>query len=278
MSTIIKFLYKIRLVFLFLLLETAAMVLTVSNNAYHQAAFFNSSNRLSGGFYQQIAEMRYFLKLRTVNDSLAAENAQLREALLGVLADSNRSAWQISDSTARTVSYTYKSARVINNTTAFRNNFLTLNQGENDGIKPRMAVIGQHGVVGIVKDVSPNFSTVISLLNKNARISAKHLKSATTGTVVWEGGNYRVAKLIEIPIHVDLKKGDSIVTSPYSNIFPENIYIGKIIKINKPVGSSTYDISIQLGTDYRRLSFVQVIENSLQAERDSLESRLNYAE
>lgn len=278
MSTIIKFLYKLRLVFLFLLLETAAVVLTISNNAYHQAAFFNSSNRVSGGFYQQIAEVRYFLKLRSVNDSLASENAQLREQLAGMLSDSSKSDWQTVDSSVRTASYTYKSARVINNTTSFRNNFLTLGKGANDGIKPRMAVIGQHGIVGIVKDVSPNFSTVISLLNKNARISAKHLKSATTGTVIWEGGNYRMARLIEIPVHVDLKKGDSIVTSPYSNIFPENIFIGKIVKIKKPEGASTYDITIRLGTDYRRLSFVQVVENSLQTERDSLESRLNYAE
>lgn len=263
---------------MFLLLQTVAVVLTISNNAYHQAAFFNSSNQISGGFYQQIAEIRYFLKLRSVNDSLASENAHLRERLVAILSDSTKSEWQVADSTMRTVSYTYKSARVVNNTTSFRNNFLTLSKGENDGIKPRMAVIGQHGVVGIVKDVSPNFSTVISVLNKNARISAKHLKSATTGTVVWDGGNYRLARLIEIPIHVDLKKGDSIVTSPYSNIFPENIFIGKITQIKKPEGASTYDITIRLGTDYRRLAFVQVVENSLQTERDSLESRLNYAE
>lgn len=278
MSTIIKFLYKLRLFFLFLLLETVAVVLTVSNNAYHQAAFFNSSNFVSGEFYRQIAEVRYFLNLRSVNDSLANENALLQSKIAAFQSDSNEIDWKIADSTSRIARYSFKAARVINNTTSFRNNFLTLGKGSLDGIKPRMAVIGQHGVVGIVKDVSPHFSTVISVLNKNARISAKHLKSATTGTVVWEGGNYRVAQLLEIPVHIDLKKGDSIVTSPYSNIFPENIFIGKIVKVEKPEGASTYNVTIRLGTDYKRLAFVQVVENSLQTERDSIESRLNYAE
>lgn len=278
MGTIIRFLYKLRLVFLFVLLEAIAVGLTVSNNAFHEAAFFNSSNRMSGAFYTQLADIRYFFKLKSVNDSLAAENAQLKQALTLISSDSNTAVWNVHDSSSSLPYYTFQEARVVNLTTSFRSNYLTLGKGSNQGIKPRMAVISKHGVVGIVKDVSPHYSTVISVLNKNARISAKHAKSNTTGTVIWEGGNYRTAKLIEIPVHVSLKKGDSILTSQYSNIFPENIFIGKIQKISKPEGASTYDITLLLGTDFKRLTFVQVVENSLQTERDSIESRLNYDE
>jgi rod shape-determining protein MreC len=124
--------------------------------------------------------------------------------------------------------------------------------------------------------VSAIFSTVISVHNKNARISAKLKKSGTTGTIVWEGVNYRVASLIEIPIHVDVAVGDTVSTSQYSNIFPENIYIGKVKSIQKTEGSSTYQIKIKLGTDYQRLSFVDVIGDKIQAERDSLEGGLLY--
>jgi rod shape-determining protein MreC len=114
------------------------------------------------------------------------------------------------------------------------------------------------------------------VLNKNARISAKLLKSGTTGTVIWEGSNYREASLIEIPIHIEVAVGDTVSTSQYSNIFPENIFIGKVNEVKKSEGSSTYQIRIDLGTDYLRLNFVDVIGNKLQAERDSLEGGLIY--
>lgn len=274
MGTIIRFLFKLRLFFLFLLLETVAVVLTVQQSAYHQAAFFNSSNALTAGIYQKMADITYFVSLRTVNDSLASENSKLLAALYRDTLPHRDSSVMLATNTT----IDFQSARVINSTTAFRNNYLTLNQGAQQGVRPRMAVISSRGVVGIVKDVSDNYATAISLLNKNARISAQHAKSGTAGTVIWTGGSYRHAQLIEIPIHVSVKVGDSITTSAYSNIFPEGIFIGKVSKVEKTDGASTYDIKIKLGTDYKRLSFVHLVNHHGQAERDTLESKLNYDE
>ena len=274
MGTIIRFLYKLRLLFLFLLLESIAVVLTIQQSAYHQAAFFNSSNAFTAGIYKKIADVTYFVNLRTVNDSLAAENSKLLHLIYSDTLASNDSA----HSDSRSTGFGFQPAKVVNSTTSFRNNYLTLNQGANQGVKPRMAVISSRGVVGIVKDVSANYATAISLLNKNARISAQHAKSGTAGTVVWSGGSYRHAQLIEIPIHVTVKVGDSITTSSYSNIFPEGIFIGKVSKVEKKDGASTYEIKIKLGTDYKRLSFVHLVNHHGQVERDSLENQLNYDE
>jgi rod shape-determining protein MreC len=275
MRAIIRFLYGLRLVFLFLLLETIAVVLIIKQNAYHRASFFNSSNAVSGRFYAKIADANYYLSLRQVNDSLAAEISRLQNQLPRFQrVDSSN--WLVSDSTSFTPTYTFTPARVVNNTIGYRSNFLTLDKGTLAGIEPRMAVVGMNGIVGIVKDVSEHYATVISVLNKNTRISAKHSISGATGTVVWNGLNYRKAQLIEIPTHIDLAEGDSVTTSAFSNIFPENLHIGRIVSIEKPEGSSTYMVDIELGTDYNRLSFVQVIGNRLQAERDSLEGGLIY--
>lgn len=276
MRAIFRFLFSLRLIFLFIALETIAVVLIVRQNAFHRASFFNSSNAVSGKLYSSVANVTYFFSLRTINDSLAAENSRLRSKLLNQR-KAEVTEWLVNDSSALGIpQYTYTTAKVLNSTIGYRSNYLTLNKGSKAGIEARMAVVSQDGVVGIVKDVSEHFSTVISILNKNARISAKLVSSGTTGTIVWDGTNYRVANLIEIPVHVDVAEGDTVSTSQYSNIFPENIFIGVVKEVQKSESASTYQIKIQLGTDYQRLSFVDVIGNKIQAERDSLEGGLVY--
>lgn len=274
MGTIVRFLYKLRLFFLFLLLEVVSIVLTVRQSAYHQSSFFNSSNAFTAGIYKRLADASYYVSLRSVNDSLAAENARLLTRFYSDTTVAKDTSLGAKDP----LPYTVQSARVINSTTSFRNNYLTLNQGALQGVRPRMAVISAQGTVGIVKDVSENYATAISLLNKNARISAKHAKSATTGTVIWSGGSYKHAQLIEIPIHVTVKVGDSITTSTYSNIFPEDIFIGKVSKVEKRDGASTYEIKIRLGVDYKQLTFVHLVNHHGQLERDSIESKLKFDE
>ena len=276
MRAILRFLFGLRLIFLFVALETIAVVLIIRQNTFHRASFFNSSNAVAGKLYTNVENVRYFFSLRTINDSLAAENSQLRSQLAANYFDQG-STWLLSDSLALNIPrYTYTPAKVINSTIGYRSNYLVLDKGSNAGIEPRMAVVSPNGIVGIVKDVSENFATVISVLNKNARISAKLLSSGTTGTVIWEGSNYRMASLIEIPIHVEVTVGDTVSTSQYSNIFPENIFIGSVKEVQKKEGLSTYQIKIQLGTDYQRLGFVDVVGNKIQAERDSLEGGLIY--
>lgn len=276
MRAILRFLFGLRLIFLFIALETIAVVLIIRQNAFHRASFFNSSNAAAGKLYSQVADARYFFSLRTINDSLAAENSRLR-AQLSTHYDDQASVWLVNDSNVLGMpKYTYTSAKVVNNTIGYRSNYITLDKGSNAGIEPRMAVISANGIVGIVKDVSANYATVISVLNKNARISAKLLKSGTTGTIIWGGSNYRMASLIEIPIHIDVAVGDTVSTSQYSNIFPENIFIGRVNEVRKTEGSSTYQIDVDLGTDYLRLNYVDVIGYKLQAERDSLEGGLIY--
>ncbi|MFN3529060.1 MAG: rod shape-determining protein MreC [Bacteroidia bacterium] len=276
MRAILLFLFRLRLVFLFVVLQTIALVLTINNNAYHRAGFLNSSNRFSGEIYKRIADARYFLRLGEVNDSLAGEISRLQNRLY-LLAENDSSIWLLHDSLqAGDARYHFQQARVVNNTYSFRNNYLTLNKGSLQGIRPRMAVVNAGAVVGIVKDVSEHFSTVISVLNKSTRISARHRTSGTTGTVIWPGSNFREASLIEIPIHIELAEGDTITSSEYSNIFPENLLIGTIKSFSKPEGSSTYQVQIALANDFSRMAFVQIIGSKVQEEREALEEGLNY--
>lgn len=150
----------------FLLLEAIAVVLTIRHNYYHQAAFFNSSNAVAGGFYQKLSNFTAYLDLRQVNDSLVNYVATLQSSLPQNQASDSSTFLPLLIDTTISQRYFYTGARVINNTIEFRNNYLTLDKGSLAGIKARTAVMTSSGIVGIVKDVSPHFSTVISVLNK----------------------------------------------------------------------------------------------------------------
>lgn len=274
MRAILQFLYGLRLVFLFIALETISIVLIVNNNAYHKAGFNNSSNAIVGSGYEKITQTRNFFKLRQINDSLSLEIAQLQALLLHL--PRRDSALASTDSLLSKSGFVVFNAKVVNNTINYRNNHLTLNKGSKDGIAPRMAVISKNAVIGIVKDVSPNYSTVISILNSNARLSGKISRNNAIGIIKWPGTNYREVQLHEIPTHIDVVEGDSVVTSEYSNIFPGNIMIGTVSAVELPHGSSTYVVKVKLTKDFKRLSYVQIVSYALQMERDSLEGRLIY--
>lgn len=274
MRAILQFLYGLRLVFLFIALELLSFGLIISNNAYHKAGFTNSSNAIIGTGYEKVTQARNFFKLRQINDSLAIEIANLQERLL--LYPAEPASTTPTDSQATEDKFAVYQAKIVNNTINYRNNYLTLNKGSNDGVTARMAVISNNSVIGIIKDVSPNFSTAISILNGNARLSGKIRRNNAIGTIKWPGIDYREVHLLEIPTHIDVFVGDSIVTSEYSNIFPGDIMIGVVTDVRLPEGSSTYLIKVKLSKDFKQLAYVQVVSYNLQSERDSLEGGLSY--
>jgi rod shape-determining protein MreC len=170
-------------------------------------------------------------------------------------------------------SYVYSSAKVINNSTNKRQNYITLDKGGINGIKPEMGVISSKGVVGIVKNVSGNFSSVMSVLHEKNKLSAKIKKSGYFGSLVWGNNSYRIADLKDIPNHVKLAIGDTIVTSGFSSIFPENILIGTVKEFDLPEGNNFYNIKVEFAEDYKRISHVYIIRSLLKEEKELLESQ-----
>jgi len=137
-----------------------------------------------------------------------------------------------------------------------------------------MAVVNSNGIIGIVKNVSPNFSSVISLLHQKMSISGKLKKSEYFGSVIWDSdeNNHRTATLKEIPNHVDIQNGDTIITSGFSAICPEGLPIEKVQYFDVPKGSNFYNIVIELTTDFKQLSHVYVVKSLQKEELDKLEA------
>ena len=184
-----------------------------------------------------------YIDLKEVNDSLVEHNARLLENLEAVqnrlnefmlydvceeeLAELTFTMNPLRD-TANVFDYKFIGARVVNGTTHKANNYITINKGLKQGIKKEMGVVGRNGIVGVVKDVSENFSTIISILHKGLQISAKLENTDTKGSLRWDGINPQYAILDYIPKHSSIANGDRIVTSGYSAFFPANIKIGRV--------------------------------------------------
>ena len=270
MRNLIRFLSKNSFVFLFLFLEFIAFSLLVSNNNYQNSKFFNSSNFLIGNLYSTINNVNDYFNLKEVNAELAEQNAKLQAQSITSFTKVFGSTVEIND-TVYSQKYQYTSARVINNSTNKRTNYITLDKGGKNGIKAGMGVISAKGVIGIVKNVSENFCSVMSVLHEKNAVSAKIKKSGYIGSLVWELGSYREAKFNDIPNHVQLNKGDTIVTSGYSAVYPEGIMIGTIKEFDLSEGSNFYNITVEFTVDYKKLSHVFIVKNKQKEEQKKLE-------
>lgn len=281
MKNLFRLIYRYHVVLLFVLLETLALSMVVTYNNYQRAVFFDSSNFVSGTLFEKFSSFWQVFEFRQVNVKLAEENVVLRSALQEILLKSNQGKYKASDSiylpriardsSLKTV-YRFTTARVVNNSVNQQHNFLTLNKGRRDGVKPDMGVIANGQVVGLVTNVSENFSRVISILNSRWKISAKIKRNDYFGSLSWDGKDYRRVQLNEMPYHVPVQNGDTVVTTGYSSSFPEGLVIGTISDFSIGTGSNFYKIEVMLAADFKNLVIVGLVENKQLYEINQLES------
>jgi rod shape-determining protein MreC len=270
MRNIFLFLWRSYFFLLFLLLEVVSFYLIIQNNNYQKSSFINSTNAVSASIYSNVSNITEYLRLKSANEALAKENALLRAQAPSAFYNNIVMRSSVEDSSFRQ-KYTYITAKVINNSVNKRNNYLTLNRGSLHGIKKDMGVISSNGIVGIVKEVSPHYCSVLSLLHKDTKISAKIAKSDYFGSILWEGGDSQYATLHDIPKHVVLKSGDRIITTSYSAIFPEGITIGTIVSGEVKPGDNFHTIKVLLSTNFQNITHVYIVNNLMKEEQTALE-------
>lgn len=271
MRSLFRFLLRNYFFMMFLALEAISFVMIVSFNNYQRVTFFNSSNHFAGAVYDRFSSMDDYFNLTRTNARLAADNASLRNQLHLRIMQQDKFPVNPLD-TVEAPAYIFTSAKVISNSVNKQLNYITLNKGSRHGIKPDMGVIDASGVVGVITNVSPNYSTGLSLLNKRLSLPAKITKNNYFGSLVWDGEHYNTADLKEIPFHIMVNVGDTVVTSGYSNIFPEGIMIGIIKKYDIESGTNFYNIKVELSTNFKTLDYVEVVQNTKRPEMIKLET------
>jgi rod shape-determining protein MreC len=265
------FIGKYNAFFLFLIFFTISLILLINNNSYQRASVWNSSNQIVGTAYERVNELNSYLILRKTNDSLAAENARLKNLLKSSFYEDGLNEVTVNDSVLKQ-QYTYTVAKVINNSVHQKNNYLTIDKGSKHGIKKGMGVTSATGVIGIILNTSENFSTIRSFLHEETKISAT--VEGNIGSLVWGDGNYdsRYALLKDIQSHLNIRKGARVITSEFS-LFPQGTNIGYVTESTSKYGNNALNIKIKLDTDFAKLQYVYVVINLLSEEQLNLEAK-----
>lgn len=263
MNALIRFLLRFKTLFLFILLELLSLVMIVDHNQFQRVHFLSSSSVVVGTLHGWTDGVSDYFSLGSVNKSLAEENAQLKSELSQLR---NQVQFFLSDTSYagrkyRSVEkkYTFVTAKVVQGSCHLKHNYLIIDKGTNDGLQVGMGVVCEKGVVGILCEVSSHFSTVMPILNPQSNIFAKVPEKSEVGTIVWHGGDKRYAKMEEVPLYIPIAKGDTILTSTYSSVFPEGIGIGTISDMDS-LNNNFYSIDVRLSVDFSDLNYVDVIQ------------------
>ena len=270
MQQIIYFIRKFRYFLLFILLEILAFIFIIQHHSYHNSKFVNSANSITGGVYSTVSNVNDFFKLKSENKRLIEENTRIKNLLNKQDLNYDGTSFKINDSAKYGQKYEYTFAKIINNNYTNRNNSLTLNKGSKLGITSDLGVINSNGIIGVTKSISKNYSTVLSILNNNSKINVRLKNSNHFGTLVWNGEDYNILQLIDIPRQAHIKEGDTIITGGKSAIFPEGITIGTIKDFNFE-NNQYQNINIVLFNDMSAIGYVQIVKNLERIEQINLE-------
>ncbi|GAA4043956.1 rod shape-determining protein MreC [Flavobacterium chungnamense] len=247
-----------------------AVSLTIQSHSYHKSKVISSANFFTGGVYEMTSNVEGYFNLKVQNEELAKENARLKGLLFNIK-DSTKV--PNLDSIKGVKKTDIIISKVIKNSYSNQVNFLTLNSGFKQGVKPEMGVINSLGIVGVVENTSANYSTVLSILNTESPLNAKVKKSNHIGSLTWNGKNTGFVQLTDVPRLATVRKGDTIVTGAQSTIFPENIGIGTIEKIYIDNETNLYMIDVRLFNDMTSLGHVYIIRNKDREEIINLEKK-----
>ena len=260
MQNLFQFFARFGTTILFVFLEMVSFFLIIRYNTGQKDIFINSSGFYSGILLENYNKLGRYYRLSSVADSIAKDNARLRAELRFATIDASFKR----DSLVDTV------ALVVANSINQIDNYVTINKGSALGVLPGMGVINETGIVGVVRQTSRDYASVASILSSQTKISASIRRNGYFGSLVWDNVSTEYMHLKDIPKHADIIKGDSVITSGFSSIFPKGIFIGTVEKVGYESGSSFYDLKVKLVTNFNRLGYVYVILDKSRPQLDSL--------
>ena len=269
-----RFILKHHFIILFIVLEVISVLLLARSQNFHRNRMISSTNNVVGKIYEWSSEIGNYFRLNTANEQLAEENAMLRQQL-SVVYDTATCRYDINQ---RDTLYKYIPAQVVNNSTNQTNNYIIINKGAVDGIERDMSVISTDGIVGVVIDVSRHYASIMSLLHSKSVVGVRFKTNQEIAGLKWETNNYRYGMVEDIPTHIVLQKGDTVLTSSHSYIFPEDLMVGTVEEFYPTAVDALNKAKIQFSTDFSTLRHVYVIKDLHKPELDSLKARFKQNE
>ncbi len=276
MRNIFLFIRKYSNFLLFLLLLITAVSFLFRYNKYHEAAVMNVAGEFTGSINQRYSKVENYFLLKNINEQLATENERLNQLLKENYERPDGNEKTIldtvqTDSLREIRKYTWLGAKVVGSTVNTQVNFITIYRGSLEGVRPNMGVMSPQGIVGTVVNVSDNYSSVMTLLHRQYKVVVKLKNGGERGTVEWDGISPMFVTLKDIPKSAKVQKGDSVVTSPTSSLFPGNLMVGTIVEIIDDKSSNFYTLKVKPATNFFNIEYVYVIANAQYFEQKRLE-------
>lgn len=260
MQSIINSIVKNRNLIIYIILSFISFSFLYNNSSLHFNEFGKISTYLSATSSKFSSSINSYFNLKSENEKLINENLQLKKM------ESKYRFTQIIEDTLQSIN----SAKVIMNSINKSKNIIIIDKGKLDNINLEMGVISSEGVVGIVKSVTNNYASIISLLNTDLKLNAILKNSSTIGSVTWDGLNASILKLNDIPLSSSLKVGDTVVTGGMSFYFPKGVPIGRIINYDNNSLEGYYEIDIEAFNDFSSLSNLYILNRTDNNEIQSL--------
>lgn len=253
----------------FIFLEVAALMMLRNNGDLQNTWVARGINDICGTVANWTGGIKNYFSLAKINEALAEENYVLRMKLGETQTLMNSHSQQ--QYVIGNFRYTFADIAKISNNT--QHNYLIINKGSEDDVRVGNGVMTSDGVVGIIDAVTRHFSYARSFKNTEMKVSTRIGHDGQIGPMVWDGFSSNKAILKEIPSHIAFEKGDTVYTSGFSSLFPSDIPLGTILD-SRIVNGATFDIDIQLFTDYGSLKYVMIVENINMDEIKELEDKL----
>lgn len=270
MRDLFRFLHRIRSTLMFLGWLIVSLILLYNGNEHHRSQAISSSNAMVATIFSWRKEVTDYANLKEVNRRLAEENASWRNRHISTYSAVEAPFTRIQD-TIRRQEYRVITAKVVNSTWHKPKNFLTLDKGSKAGLRGDMGVIGPNGVVGVIRDVSPGFASVISILNPDIKHSVQLRRTGHYGLLYWNTNDGRTSSLMDIAKHARVAVGDTVETRGGDGVFPAGVLVGVVRTVEDEPGSNYHGITVELSEDMTRSGFVYVVEDPHRMERDTLQ-------
>ena len=266
MQSIINSIVKNRNLIIYLFLSFVTFNYLYNNSSVHYSGIGKVGTFISGSTSSIYSYINSYFNLRLENNKLIEENLELKkiESQFFEISDTKN----ISDSKIdKTIS-----AKVIFNSINKNKNIIVINKGKLNGITKEMGVISSRGVVGVIKNITDNYSSIVSLLNTDLKINAILKNSSTIGSISWNGLDPRIVQLNDIPLSSSIKVGDTIVTGGMSFYFSRGVPIGTIEDYTNTSLEGYYSIDVLIFSDFSSLSNLYILERT---DNDEIKFLLN---
>lgn len=274
MKFILLFLERNKSFLVFLFLFLLSFMLIIRANSYQRSKYINSANFISGSLFDMQSKVASYFSLSFQNELLTQENMQLRAQLLH-LKSVKLNDWLREHSLVEFSGSQYKvrRAEVVRNNYHFSKNYILIGKGEQDSLRTDMGVVSSQGIVGIVDKTTKGYALVQSVLNKSSQISVALKRTGHFGTLSWNTLAPDLVQLTDISSTVEVHRGDTIVTTGYSSIFPKGILVGAVENIAKNERNNSLLIDVKLFTDMTNIQYLYIIENTQQSSIGALEMK-----